>query len=256
MEGPSLIIIKEQLAFLKGRTITDANGVAKIDMQRLKNKRVKKILSFGKHFLIQLKDCTIRIHFLMFGSYRINERKDLKVRLSLVFDTDEVNFYSCAVTLLEEDPEDIYDWSIDVMSDAWDEKKVRRILKRNQAMNVGDALLDQEIFAGVGNIIKNEVLYRTGIHPENTINELPPRKLTELIREARNYSFDFYRWRKVYQLSKNYKIYKRKKCKLCGGATKLEYTGKIPRRTFYCDQCQVLYKIKSGHRNRHPDLST
>ena len=30
---------------------------------------------------------------------------------------------------------------------------------------VCDALLDQTVFAGVGNIIKNEVLFRTGVHP-------------------------------------------------------------------------------------------
>jgi len=244
MEGPSLIIIKEQLAFIKGRKISEATGVAKIDLQRLKDQRVKRIATFGKLFLIQLKNCTIRIHFLMFGSYRINERKDLNPRLTLLFENDEVNFYSCAVSLIEEDINELFDWTADVMSDEWDEKKARRKLKKRPEMNVGDALLDQEIFAGVGNIIKNEVLYRTKIHPENTIAQLPPRKLSEMIREARNYSFDFYRWRKVFQLSKNYKIYKRKKCKKCNGITRLEYTGVTARRTFYCENCQVLYKKK------------
>ncbi|MER3465444.1 MAG: endonuclease, partial [Chitinophagaceae bacterium] len=40
---------------------------------------------------------------------------------------------------------------------------------------VNDALLDQEIFSGVGNIIKNEVLYRIEVHPLSTIGALPLR---------------------------------------------------------------------------------
>ncbi|HRO68823.1 MAG TPA: hypothetical protein PK951_00545 [Chitinophagaceae bacterium] len=41
---------------------------------------------------------------------------------------------------------------------------------------VCDALLDQEIFSGVGNIIKNEVLYRIRVHPESLIGDIPLKK--------------------------------------------------------------------------------
>ncbi len=67
-------------------------------------------------------------------------------------------------------------------------------------MNVGDALLDQQIFSGVGNIIKNEVLFRIRVHPECVIGNLPPRLLTKLIHQAKIYSFDFLRWKKKYEL--------------------------------------------------------
>ena len=75
---------------------------------------------------------------------------------------------------------------------------------------VCDALLDQNIFAGVGNIIKNEVLFRIKVHPENTIQSLPPRKLTEMINEARNYSFDFLKWKKAFVLKKHWLIHTKK----------------------------------------------
>lgn len=242
MEGPSLVILKEQLSYLKGKTVADASGNAKIDFTRITGKKVKQIASFGKHFLITVGAHTIRIHFLMFGSYRINEQKETPVRLQLRFEKDEVNFYSCAVKFLDVKPDEIYDWSIDVMSDAWDEKKARKKLRAMPERNVGEALLDQDIFAGVGNIIKCEVLHRTGIHPESVIGKLPPRKLTALITEARNYSFDFYEWKKVFVLAKNWLVYKKKKCKTCGTPVSLIYTGETPRRSFYCPHCQTLYK--------------
>ena len=242
MEGPSLVILKEQLTFLRHRKILEASGNTRIDLKRLPGMTIKDIRTFGKHFLIVFRSFSIRIHFLMFGSYRINERKETPVRLSLVTGPDEVNFYSCAVTLIEGDLDSVYDWSADVMADDWNAKKARRKLKAAPEMNVGDALLDQTIFAGVGNIIKNEVLYRLQIHPESVIGKLPPRKLTALVNEARNYSFDFYEWKKIFVLSKNWLIYKKKKCKRCSLPVRLEHTGSTPRRTFFCDGCQALYR--------------
>lgn len=242
MEGPSLVILREELRFLRGKKVLDAEGNTTIPLENIRGRKIRSVRSHGKHFLIQFHSFTVRIHFLMFGSYRINERKDRDVRLRLVFENDEVNFYSCAVSVIEQPLHELYDWQTDVMSRHWNTAKARRKLKKHPEMNVGDALLDQEIFAGVGNIIKNEVLYRISVHPESTIGSLPPRRLTALIQEAREYSFDFYRWKKVFELRKHWLIYKKKKCMQCGGGVTLKHTGNNPRRTFYCENCQILFK--------------
>jgi hypothetical protein len=71
--------------------------------------------------LVILGGFSIRIHFLMFGRWCIDERKDLPPRLSLAFARKrELNFYNCAVRYIEGDLDDEYDWRGDVMSDAWD----------------------------------------------------------------------------------------------------------------------------------------
>jgi endonuclease VIII len=101
--------------------------------------------------------------------------------------------------------------------------------------------LDQEIFAGVGNIIKNEVLFRISVHPETQVGALPPRKLTELINEAREYSFDFYRWKKAFELKKHWLIYTKRTCPRCKIPVLKRHTGKNPRRSFFCENCQTLY---------------
>lgn len=242
MEGPSLVILKEELQPFKGKVIAEAFGSSKLDYKRIAGQKIKSFKSWGKHFLIEFKAFSLRIHFLMFGSYRINERKDAKPRLSLTFeDESEINFYATAIIEIEEPLNDVYDWSADVMNDSWDPAKARRKLKKQPDLNVSDALLDQTIFAGVGNIIKNEVLFRIHVHPDSIIGELPPRKLTELITEARNYSFDFYNWKMIYQLKKHWLIYTKKKCPRCKLPVVKEYTGKSKRRSFFCTNCQTLH---------------
>ena len=109
---------------------------------------------------------------------------------------------------------------------------------------VCDALLDQDIFAGVGNIIKNEVLFRIRVHPESRVGALPPRKLTELIKEARNYSFDFLKWKKAFELKKHWLANAKKECPRDHiPLVKIKHLGKRKRRAFFCNKCQKLYML-------------
>jgi endonuclease-8 len=119
--------------------------------------------------------------------------------------------------------------------------KQKKKLKENPDMLVCDALLDQQIFSGVGNIIKNEVLYRIKVHPESTVENLPVKQLNALIKEARNYSFDFLVWKKAFVLKKHWLAHKQKICKRDGNSIVKKHLGKTNRRTFYCEVCQVKY---------------
>jgi endonuclease-8 len=242
MEGPSLVILKQELTPFVGKKIQKASGLSNIDYTRITGQKIRDLRTWGKHFLIVLDDLALRIHFLMFGSYRINERKETTPKLQLEFaDGQEIGFYTTAVTALHDDLDEIYDWSSDVMNDAWDPAKARKKLRQNPGMNVGDALLEQTIFSGVGNIIKNEVLFRIRVHPESVVGNLPPRKLTALINEARSYSFDFYEWKKIFQLKKHWLIHTKAKCPRCKIPSLKKYTGVKNRRSFFCEKCQVLY---------------
>jgi endonuclease-8 len=246
-EGPSIIILKEAIQPFKGKKILSATGnTTALDKETLLNQKVIDFKSWGKHFLICLPGFTLRIHFMLWGSYSINEpAPNKKIRLHLHFNNGDLYLYSCSIKVLEEDVDDLYDWSGDVLNDAWDEKKARKKLKAQPDQLVCDALLDQNIFAGVGNIIKNEVLFRIRVHPESIIKMLPPRKLTELIREARNYSFDFLEWKKAYVLRKHWLVHTKKICPRCNIPIIKEYLGKTGRRTFYCHNCQLLYADKT-----------
>ena len=177
----------------------------------------------------------------MFGSYRINERKEAPARLSLNFENAELNFYTCSLRYIEGEINASYDWSEDVMSDEWNPKKALSKISIKPDALICDILLDQQIFSGVGNIIKNEVLYRVGIHPLSIVNAIPLPKLKLLIKEARTYSFDFLEWKKAYVLKKHWLVNTRKICPL-GHPLERAYLGKTKRRTFFCPICQKLYQ--------------
>ena len=248
-EGPSIVILKELVQPFKGKKIIATEGNSKLDIQLIAGQTITDFKSWGKHFLICLEDFTVRIHFMLFGSYRINERKETKPRLSLQFEEGEINFYACSIQFIKENLDEIYDWSADVMNDNWDAEKAKYKLKQQPGLLVCDALLDQHIFSGSGNIIKNEVLFRIKIHPESTIGDLPESKLDEMIAEARNYSFDFLEWKKNYVLKKHWLAHTKKTCPRCNMPFIKKYAGKTKRRTFFCTGCQVLYNQSFGIEN-------
>src|SRR4051812_14846148 len=102
-EGPSIIILKEETEQFAGQKVISVSGNSAIDLQRIKGKIIQAIKTRGKHYLICFDDFTVKIHLLMFGTYRINERKETTPRLSLVFKNAELNFYTCSVKILEGD---------------------------------------------------------------------------------------------------------------------------------------------------------
>ncbi|WP_133499253.1 DNA-formamidopyrimidine glycosylase family protein [Cognatilysobacter terrigena] len=243
-EGPSLVILRESAESLVGLKVLEATGNTKQPLERLPGSRLRAVRTWGKHFLLDFGDFAIRIHMLMFGSYAIDERKPEKTpRLSLRFTRKcEINFYSCSVRYIEQPLDEAYDFSADVMSDTWDPKAARRKLKEKPKMICADALLEQDIFAGVGNIIKNEVLHRIRVHPMTRVGDLPPRKLGDMIREARGYSFDFYRWKKEFTLRAHWQVHAKKTCPRDGTPLSFErHLGTKKRRAFWCDTCQVFY---------------
>jgi endonuclease-8 len=242
-EGPSLVILKEAIAKFKNKKIIAAKGNAKIDLSLLANKKIVDFKVWGKQLFICLDGVTVRIHLLMFGSYSIGEqtKPDKSLRLCLSFSKGSLYFYTCSVRILEGNLDELYDWEADVLSDRWNPSKAKKKLRAMPGTLVCDALLDQQIFSGVGNIIKNEVLYRIRLHPETLIANVPARKLTELVNEARNYSFDFLKWKRAFVLKKHWLAHTKKICLRCNLPLIKKYCGKTKRRTFFCENCQVKY---------------
>jgi endonuclease-8 len=127
------------------------------------------------------------------------------------------------------------------MSDQWDPARARKKLRAAPDMLVCDALLDQSIFSGVGNIIKNEVLFRIRVHPLSTVGALSPAKLRALVQEARQYSFDFLAWKKQYVLKKHWLAHAKTTCPRCHLPFKKAHLGRSNRRSFFCERCQKRY---------------
>lgn len=70
-------------------------------------------------------------------------------------------------------------------------KNAKAKLKSASEVYICDSLLEQDIFAGVGNIIKNEILYRVRVHPKSIVRKIPASKINTLIDETRINSIQF-----------------------------------------------------------------
>ncbi|MFN1215938.1 DNA-formamidopyrimidine glycosylase family protein [Chryseobacterium kwangjuense] len=242
-EGPSILLMKESLQPFVGKTVTEASGNAQFDKEPLIGQTLQEIRTFGKQTYLVFDNTAVRIHLLMFGSYGIDEqtKPDKSLRLSLHFKTGSIYFYTCSVKPADLEFLSTIDWEADIMSDAWNPGKAEKKLKARPEMMVCDALMDQDIFSGVGNIIKNEVLFRIGVQPESLIGHLPSKKLKELIAEARNYSFDFLEWKREFVLKKHWLAHTKTICPKCGRKLIKKQTGRGKRRSFYCEKDQKLY---------------
>ena len=255
MEGPSLYLAARQLKPFRGKSVLSVSGNTKIEKERFLHKKVKNIFSWGKHLIIQFDDFALRTHFLLFGAFEatVNNttltgdyKRSYMPRLQLDFENGNIKLFNCSVKFLETaNAKASYDFAIDIMSPKWDSEKAFDSISSTPDVEIADVLLDQEIFAGVGNIIKNEVLWRVRIHPETKVKDITPTELKNLIAETKKFSLLFYKWRKAFLLRKHLEIYQKSLCPRCGGNVKREKTGKRNRISHFCPVCQRRTDKKS-----------
>jgi len=248
MEGPSLYLAARQLKPFRGKTVLSVSGNSKIEKERILKKEVKNIFSWGKHLVIQFDEFALRTHFLLFGTFEASVdnssltgdyKRSYTPRLQLDFENGTIKLFNCSVKYLEtRNAKAGYDFTIDIMSPKWDSDKAFDSIVSKPGVEIADILLDQEIFAGVGNIIKNEVLWRVRIHPQTNVETIAPSDLKELIAETRKFSRLFYKWRKVFLLRKHLDIYQKSTCPRCGAKVKREKTGQRNRISHFCPVCQ------------------
>jgi endonuclease-8 len=251
MEGPSLVIAKEEFAPFIGKKIQKAEGSAKLPWERISGQKLIAVEAWGKHFLLLFKGFTLRIHFLMFGSYRIDHPRENRIpKMKFKFANGEIYFYSCAIRILEEDIRKIYDWSTDVMSSQWNHKQALKAVRAKPNSEICDVLMDQEIFSGLGNIIKNEVLWRQHVHPEARVEDLPAQTQRAIVKDARDYSLQFYEWKKIGQLKRNWKIFRKRTCPRCELPVEKRATGKGQRMSHFCENCQELFRTATNSNRR------
>lgn len=250
MEGPSLLIASEQLVAFKGKTIRVVSGNSKIGIERLEGQEVRDVFSWGKHLVWQFDTFAMRVHFMLFGTYEAvidgvsvtgDYKRTKEPRLQMEFDNGEVKLFNCSIKWIEEqDAKDTYDFSLDIMAPQWDGKQAIQQVREQQDEEIADVLLDQTIFSGVGNMIKNEVLSIVRVNPKTSVNDLSEKQLKELVKVTHDFSQQFYEWRKQFVLLKHLKIHRKGTCPHCGGKITREKTGRRERWSYYCPVCQPL----------------
>ena len=252
MEGPSIHLAAEQLRPFVGRKVGTVTGNSRIGIERFRGKTVRDIFAWGKHLVFQFDTFALRVHFMLWGTFAAtvrgtsvtgDYRRSGSPRLVLTFSNGEITIWSASLKFVEDAAaRRDYDFTADIMSDTWDPKAAFRKARAFPREEIADVLLDQAIFAGVGNIIKNEVLFRTRTSPFTRAGKISDRKLRAIIADARVFSMRFLELRRIFALRKNLEIYRRSACPNCHGKVYRRVHGERGRRSFFCASCQKVPK--------------
>ena len=239
-EGPSILALRDKLMPFKGKIVKNAGGYGKMPAGWIKGKKLQDILTWGKHLLFVFANGTVRVHLMLFGKILINERKDVNRSFFLEFAKGEINGYIVKAQKLRVKPADEYDWRIDIMSDEFDPSYVKKLLKEHSNETIDDVLMDQNLFAGVGNKIRNEALYRAGIHPLSKVGKIPAAKLNQLINEVVKYAKIFYKNLSTSGKHDSFQVYK-KEYAADGSEVTMKILPRTKRKIYYSEHRQKLY---------------
>lgn len=127
--------------------------------------------------------------------------------------------------------------SSDILSEKFHRGQALEALGQEQP--VCYTLLDQRYFSGVGNIIKNEALYRAGIHPLSLGSLLSPLQLDVLVDHVVEFSADWLQG-KLQGRQQHQQIYQKEQCPAGHRVMKEAFgpPGGFQRLTWWCPQCQ------------------
>lgn len=112
-----------------------------------------------------------------------------------------------------------------------------RKLEENPSREIGEALLDQRVIAGMGNILRIEILFRSHIHPRRKVSSLSKREKEELLFWT---LLLFKKWMKQVGKQNDWILIYRKNgkpCPNCGAPIK--FFNQAGRITYACPSCQI-----------------
>ncbi|NXU57547.1 NEIL2 Endonuclease, partial [Turnix velox] len=189
----------------------------------------------------------LRFHFGLFGSIRANEFsrakrankrgdwKDPAPRLVLHFESGGfLVFYNCRMHWCSSPR---VDPASDILSADFHRGRALNALQASTPICY--TLLDQRYFSGLGNIIKNEVLYLAKIHPLTQGSLLSVSDLEHLLDYAVQFSSDWLQ-SKLRGKGLHPYIYQKEQCPLGHAVMKGTFgpSDGFKRLTWWCPQCQ------------------
>ena len=240
-EGPTIIAFKDEIQRFSQKIVTKSNGYANPFADELLGEKLLVVKTYGKYLILVFQQFFITVHFGMYGSFLINRTKNINPCFNLFFDKEFINFYVVRIKKIDGKPENYADDELDVFSPTFNpEKQKSMLIKEAKNQKIGDVLMNQAIFPGVGNIIRNEVLFYTKIHPESVVNAIPDGKIDELISKIQSFSRTSVEMIKKGIWHANCVVYEKEKN---GNNPINRYVSpKIKRNTFVDEKVQRLYE--------------
>jgi endonuclease-8 len=227
---------------------------------------VDNVASAGKHLLIAFSNgLVLRTHMRMNGSwhvYRPGERwrkphRDMRVLVATA-DFEAVGFNIPVAELIRTADlpkhRELAKLGPDLLDSGFDRDEALRRMRADPARQIAEALLDQRVLAGLGNVYKSEVLFSCGVNPFVPVEALDDERLRRIVDTGRKLLLanvttklapmttytGFRRTTGRDDPRERLWVYGRARlpCRRCGTAIEIRKHGPDARLTYWCPRCQ------------------
>lgn len=257
---------------LAGSTVTGFQTayaqLASVDDQTpLKGRTIEKVESRGKWLLIYFSgDVILVTHMLMSGSWHIYRRGERwqksRVHMRIVIQTEKYEAVAFGVPVaqfhtqqsLARHPATVR-LGQDLARTTFNQADASARLLAEPEEEIGNALLNQRVIAGIGNVFKSEICFVCGINPFRTVSSLSDAQVSALldashrlmqanIREHAPGGIVTYtgprRTTRANDPAARLWVYRRegRECRRCGTTILMRKQGTGARSTYWCPQCQ------------------
>jgi len=235
---------------------------------------IDRVSTAGKHLLMHFSGALVlRTHMRMNGSWHIYRRGERWQRprrdMRVVIATDDFEAVGFSIPEAEliatrdlRRHDDLRKLGPDLLAEAFDAGEALRRLRERGDTAVADALLNQRVMAGIGNVYKSEVLFLCGVNPFLAIADVEDERLRCLLATARTHLQanvadptaaivtyrGFRRTTRRADPSERLYVYGRagQACRKCGSRIEIRAQGRDARLTYWCPSCQAASTSSSG----------
>jgi endonuclease-8 len=243
-EGDSLHRAARRLQVLVGERVAvetpHPRAAVKGLATRLDGRRLEGVEAIGKNLLLRFEGgLVLRSHLRMSGRWRVDRRgatRAGKPWLVLRGAEQEAVLWNGPVLELVTDCY-LPGAGPDILAEPPDyDEMLGRLRGEPQERTVGDALLDQRLVAGIGNLWKAEALWEARISPWSKLGDLTDVELRAVLEAAHRLMRT-----SVQGPRPSRHVYRRpgRACPRCGGAVCSAPQGEHARTAYWCPGCQV-----------------
>jgi endonuclease VIII len=191
-EGDSLHRAARRLQVLVGEQVSvetpHPRAAAERIAERLDGRRLESVEAVGKNLLLSFEGgLVLRSHLRMSGRWQVRARgaRALAGKPWLVLQAPEHEAVLWNGPVLELTGRAVRRLGPDILAEPPDlARMVENLRREHPGRQLGDALLDQRLVAGIGNLWKAEALWRAGVSPWVPLGELDDESLERVLGEA------------------------------------------------------------------------
>jgi endonuclease VIII len=241
-EGDSLHRAAQRLQVLVGEPVEvetpHPRAAVKGLAERLDGRRLERVEAVGKNLLLHFEGgLVLRSHLRMKGRWRVERRGTARQGtpwLVLRGAEHEAVLWNGAVLELV-GARGAPRLGPDILGEPPDYESMLARLRTDAEREVGDALLDQRLVAGIGNLWKAEALWEARVSPWRRLEEVGNSELRAVLEAAHTSMRTSVEGRRPVR-----HVYRRagRLCPRCGGIIRSEPQGANARTAYWCPECQ------------------